>query len=197
MPGDGWKLRAGSSALTRHSITWPRSGGSSVMLQRLARRDADLLLHEVDAGEHLGDRMLDLDARVHLHEVERAVLVEQHLDRARRRRSRSPSRQRTAASPIRSRSVRRQRRARRFLDQLLVAALHRAVALAQVDDVAVRVAQDLELDVARAREVLLDVDLAVAERRQRLGARELERARELVGVARPRACPCRRRPPPP
>ena len=28
-PGDGWKLRAGSSAFTRHSMTWPRSGGSS------------------------------------------------------------------------------------------------------------------------------------------------------------------------
>jgi hypothetical protein len=44
-----------------------------------------------------------------------------------------------------------------------VAALHGAVALAEVDDVAVRVAEDLELDVARALEVLLDVDGAVAE----------------------------------
>jgi hypothetical protein len=30
VPGLGWKLRAGSSAFTRHSITWPRSGGSSL-----------------------------------------------------------------------------------------------------------------------------------------------------------------------
>ncbi len=36
-----------------------------------------------------------------------------------------------------------------FLDQLLVAALDRAVALAQVDHLAVRVAHDLDLDVAR------------------------------------------------
>ena len=28
-PGDGWKFRFGSSAFTRHSITWPRSAGSS------------------------------------------------------------------------------------------------------------------------------------------------------------------------
>src|SRR3712207_8614617 len=43
--------------------------------------DADLLVHEVDAGDHLGHRMLHLDAGVHLDEVELAVLV-QELDRA-------------------------------------------------------------------------------------------------------------------
>ena len=36
-----------------------------------------------------------------------------------------------------------------FLDDLLVAALHGAVALAEVDDVAVLVADDLEFDVVR------------------------------------------------
>ena len=34
--------------------------------QPLARRDPDLLLDDVDAGHHLGDRMLDLEARVRL-----------------------------------------------------------------------------------------------------------------------------------
>src|SRR5690606_11037322 len=80
--------------------------------------------------------------------------------------------------------VGRHDRAGRLLDELLVAALDRAVALAEVDDVAVRVAEDLELDVARPLEVLLDVDRAVAERAERLGAGELEAAREIVGVAR-------------
>ena len=46
-----------------------------------AGADADLLEDEVDVGDHLGHRMLDLDARVHLDEVELAVLVEE-LDRA-------------------------------------------------------------------------------------------------------------------
>jgi hypothetical protein len=49
--------------------------------QLLAGGDADLLLDDVDAGDHLGHRMLDLDARVHLDEVELAVLV-QELERA-------------------------------------------------------------------------------------------------------------------
>ena len=38
--------------------------------------DPQLLGDEVDAGHHLGDRVLDLDARVHLDEVERPALVE-------------------------------------------------------------------------------------------------------------------------
>ena len=44
--------------------------------------DADLRLDEVDAGDFLGDGMLDLQARVDLDEVVPAVLVEEELDRA-------------------------------------------------------------------------------------------------------------------
>ena len=50
-----------------------------------------------------------------------------------------------------------------LLDQLLVAALDRAVALAEVDHVAVRVREYLHLDVPRILEVALDVDAAVGE----------------------------------
>ena len=45
--------------------------------QRLARRDPDLLGDEVDARDHLGDRVLDLQAGVHLEEEELAVLEEE------------------------------------------------------------------------------------------------------------------------
>src|SRR5207237_4393553 len=78
--------------------------------------------------------------------------------------------------------LRRHRRTRRLLDQLLVAALHRAIALAQVDDATVTVAHDLEFDVSRARKILLDVDFAVSKRRERFRARELERSTEVVGI---------------
>ena len=44
--------------------------------QRLARGDPDLLLDEIDAGNLFGDGMLDLDPRVHLHEIEPALLVQ-------------------------------------------------------------------------------------------------------------------------
>jgi hypothetical protein len=54
----------------------------------------------------------------------------------------------------------------RLLQHLLVAALHRAVALEQVDAVAVAVAEDLDLDVARALQVFLDQHVLVAEGRR-------------------------------
>ena len=41
--------------------------------QRPALRDLKLQPHEIDAGDAFGHRMLDLDARVHLQEVEPAV----------------------------------------------------------------------------------------------------------------------------
>ncbi len=71
---------------------------------------------------------------------------------------------------------------RRFLDQLLVSALHRAVALAEVDPVAVWVADELDLGVARRLEVALDVDGAVLEDGLCRRARRLVEGRELLGA---------------
>src|SRR3546814_2636090 len=48
-----------------------------LLLQRLAIGDADHFLDQVDAGDHLGDRMFDLDARVHLDEIEAAIFVQE------------------------------------------------------------------------------------------------------------------------
>ena len=45
--------------------------------ERRAGRDADLLAHQVDAADHLGDRMLDLQACVHLDEGELSVLIQE------------------------------------------------------------------------------------------------------------------------
>jgi hypothetical protein len=81
VPGEGVKVRA-FSALIRHSMAWPSN--LDVVLgerQRQAGGDADLLAHQVDAGDGLGDRMLDLQAGVHLDEEELAVLP-QELDGA-------------------------------------------------------------------------------------------------------------------
>ena len=97
-------------------------------------------------GHELGHRMLDLEARVQLHEVEAALWAEEELEGAgvpvpRCRHARS-----TAAS-ISSRSARRDRRRGRFLDQLLVTALDRALALAERENAALPVREDLHLDV--------------------------------------------------
>ena len=86
---------------------------------------------------------------------------------------------------------------RRLLEQLLVPALNRALALAEVHHVAVVIAEDLELDVARRLEVLLDVDVADAERRLGLALRRLERVRQLRRRLARCACRGRRRRRPP
>ena len=43
--------------------------------QRRAGGDPDLLDHQIEPGDHLGDGVLDLEAGVHLDEVELASLV--------------------------------------------------------------------------------------------------------------------------
>ena len=70
----------------------------------------------------------------------------------------------------------------RLLEQLLVAALHGAVAVAEDGDGAVVVGEDLHLDVARAGDVTLEEHLAPPERGGRLAARGGQGAGQLVGA---------------
>ena len=134
----------------------------------LAGGDADLLLHQVDVEDRLGHRVLDLQPGVHLDEEELAVLVEE-LDGAGagvvdlRHRVGAD-----AADPHPGARV--DGGGGGLLENLLVAALQRAVALAEVDSAAPAVAEDLHLDVPRLAEVLLEVDLVVAEGGLGLGA---------------------------
>jgi hypothetical protein len=58
---------------------------------------------------------------------------------------------------------------RRDLDQLLVVALHRAVAFVKGEDVAVLVGDDLDFDVADGGQQALHIQPRVAERRLRQG----------------------------
>ena len=122
--------------------------------------------------------MLDLDAGVHLDEIELAVLVEE-LDGADAEIFELAHRlgDRLADGVARG-GVERGRGA--FLPDLLVAALQRAVALAEMDGAALAVAQHLDLDVARAREKFLEIERVVAERGLGLGARGRERGGELL-----------------
>ena len=74
----------------------------------------------------------------------------------------------------------RERERRRLLDQLLVAPLDRALALAEREHAALAVAEHLDLDVAGRHERPLEVERAVAERRLGLGARGAVGGLELV-----------------
>ena len=134
--------------------------------QLLPRGHQDLRLHDVDAGDHLGHRMLDLYPRVHLDEIELALLV-QELEGARAAVADLAAGLGAALADADALLHRDQRRGR-LLDDLLVAALHRAIAVAQIDRIAVFVGEHLDLDVARGFEKLLHVHRRVAESGLRL-----------------------------
>ena len=173
-------------------MAWPERRTSSCRKDSSAPGgDADLLVDDVDAGHRLGHRMLDLKARVHLDEVEFAVL-EEELDGSRagifdvgHRLGDDP------ADPVPHLGV--DHRGGRLFPDLLVPPLERAVALAEMDGAALAVAQHLDLDVARPVEIFLEIERIVAEGRAGLGPRGGERVGEVLRACGRPSCRGRRR----
>jgi hypothetical protein len=111
-------------------------------------RHLNLAAHQVDAGDHLGDGVLHLDARIHFDEVPRAGIgIHQELHGAGVVIAGGLGQldggfgQRAADGIVEAHGG-------RHFDHFLVAALHGAIALVKVQEVAGAVAQDLHLDVA-------------------------------------------------
>ncbi len=137
-------------------------------------------------GDHLGDRMFDLQAGVHLHEEELVGPVGGHdeLDGARADVVDAPRGVAGGGADPRAGGRVEQRR-RRLLDDLLVAALQAALALAEVQHGAVGVGEHLDLDVPGAQHEPLQEQRVVAEGRRGLAAGRGQRGRQVGGVARP------------
>ena len=152
--------------------------------QRLPRRHPQLQLHEVEPGDLLGDRVLDLQPGVHLHEEALSpsprVARDDELDGARAGVAAGPGGRAGGGAHRRALPGRQQRR-RRLLDDLLVPALQRALALAEVDHAAVLVGQHLDLDVPGSRDQALDEQGVVAERAARLAPGRGHGAGEVAG----------------
>ena len=140
----------------------------------------DLRLHDIDPGDLLRHRVLDLDARIDFDEVDLAgVGIHQELDRAGADivgGARQLHRMLGKVPALRVVQIGR----RRALHDLLVAPLDRAVALEQMHDIAVRVAQNLDLDMARALDQLFQIDLVLAESRLGLPLRFGDLALEIL-----------------
>src|SRR5580765_2999521 len=134
----------------------------------------DLGLHQVKAGDHFRDRMLHLDASVHFNKVEAPIFIHQELNRANIHITDFRKRLFQFLANIATQLL-RYARGRRFFQQLLVPALDAAFALAQADDAPVRVAQHLELNVARPLNELFHVEIAIAEGRRGFRLRGVER----------------------
>ena len=164
--------------------------------KRLSARDTKHGLNEVDAGDHLGHRVLDLDAGVHLDEIEVAGrLVVEIFERAGAavadafREPHGGGAQRFA--PLGEKADRG-----RLLPDLLTAALQRAFALVEMDR-GLSIAEDLNLDMTGARDETLEVKASVPERGERLGARLRDLSSRAPRGTRRRGCRARRRQPPP
>jgi hypothetical protein len=99
--------------------------------------------------------------------------------------------------PIRARSSGVMPGAGCLLDHLLVAALHGAVALTQMDRVAVGIGQHLDLDMARIGQVLLHVDRIVTEAGLGFLSCQVDRLDQVFRLRGPRACRDRRHQPRP
>ena len=196
-PEGGRGVLRGDPALQRRAARADAVLGEAELGERRPAADQELRAHEVDVRDLLGDRVLDLDARVHLDEH---VLARGRVDEELHRAGVHVADGLGEAHGVGAQAVADRRvevRGRRELDHLLVAPLDGAVALEQMDDVPLAVGQDLHLDVPRADDRLLQVD---GRRRRRRPRPPSWRSRPRPAARRPRArgaCRARRRPAPP
>ena len=113
-PDCGRKSCAGSSAHSRASMAWPENRifdcGRG---EALAARDAQLPFDQIDPGDRLGHRVLDLQPRVHLHEIEMRRRHRAGIRSCRRPRSSPPAPARPRRCPS-ARARRRRPQARGF-----------------------------------------------------------------------------------
>ena len=149
----------------------------------VALGDEQLSPHDVDAGDLLGDRVLHLDPGVHLDEVETArVGIHEKLDGA------GVFIAGSAADGDRRLADRVARGGVEVwgggeFHDLLMPPLHGAVALEEMHEVAVQVAEQLHLDVPSPLDELLHEHGRRAEGRLALALRTFERNREFVLAA--------------
>ena len=146
--------------------------------QRLTGCHAQLQFHEIQLRDELGHRMFNLQARIHFHEI-RFVALDDELDRA------DPfvvDCLRGAHCGIAQigAHLRGKIRCRRFFHHLLMATLHGAVPLKQVNTVTVAVRQHLHFDVPGPVEIAFDQYVRIAEGRRRLAPCALQRLAEFL-----------------
>ena len=183
-PGDGAKVRGILGVDPALDGVADEADVGLAERERLLGGHEDLLLHEVAPGDEFGDAVLHLDAGVHLHEVVVARGVEQELDGSRVRVVHRRGRVGGGLAHAPAQLLVHEGGGRgRLFDELLVAPLDRALALVQGHHVAALVGHDLDLDVARLLDELLDVEVGHAEGGGGLGLGRPERGDEVFGVA--------------
>ena len=167
-------------------------------VKRLAHRDAQLPLDQIDAGDRLGHRMLDLQPRVHLHEVELSVARRAGTRPCRRPRSSTALRERDrgrAQSLAQRRIDGRRGRSPRSASGAAAAPSSRA----RRDARRCRAGRRKPAPRCGVRSPIARSSISRPSPKACCGlrARRVERRVELAVRSRPAACRARRRPPPP
>ena len=144
-------------------------------------RDQNLRANDVVAGDDFRDGMFDLNSRVDFDEVKLiGVCIVKEFDRAR---VVEADRAADLNCGIENRFAHIGREVRRGseFDDLLVPSLDRTIAFVEVNQSAVFVAEELDLDMLRALNELFEKDIGNAERGGRLLLCGLDGIREFVG----------------
>src|SRR5438876_4416502 len=123
--------------------------------------------------------MLYLQPRIHLQEIKVAGLIEKEFAGSGVYIAGGPRGAHCCLTHFSS-EIRRDRNTRGLLDHLLKAALDRALALAERENVAVGVSEDLNLDVPRPFDELLEIDPIVSEGALRFSPSRVESAGNIV-----------------
>ena len=143
--------------------------------QLFAGCDPQLPLHDIEASDFLRHRMLDLQTGVHFEEEDVLGLgINHELHRADRIIS-DAGRELQRVAVKRVAGLFGQVRRGSFLKQFLIVALNRAISLEEMHEIAVLVAKDLNLDVARPLDQLFDQQAAITERGLRFATRRDQR----------------------
>mmetsp|Transcript_20317 Transcript_20317/g.39855 ORF Transcript_20317/g.39855 Transcript_20317/m.39855 type:complete len:401 (+) Transcript_20317:1249-2451(+) len=163
----GARKKAAEGVLSVNTSLVGPSKNRTVFLEELIRKlvasgNTDHLLNKINARDKFGDRVLDLKTGVHLQEVKVAVLIAEELDS-------------TGTLVVDSlckldgfslhslASFRVEKGTRTLLKHLLVTALNTALTLREGSNVAVRIGNELDLDVSGLLDKLLNEDTVITK----------------------------------
>src|SRR5690606_21456919 len=123
---------------------------------------ADHFFNQINAGDELRHRVLDLQTRIHFKEIEVPVTIDDEFHRSCRKISNGFCQSDSLLAHGFAGGFIQEWRGG-FFDDLLVAALNRTFTFAQIDDVAVLVAQNLNFDMAWLGDEFFNEYAVVAE----------------------------------
>ena len=174
----------------RQWMAQPRSSTSSWLTERGSPSgQTNLLLDDVDARDHAADCVLDLDACFHLREVEVACFIDQKFHPARALVVNLPGDGYRRRPEARALLVIQTGRGRLF-DHLLIVQQHGSFTFAQVNDVALVVAQNLHHHVVRGRHGPLQIEAIVTVDPLGLACRRIGPFQSGSRANPPRGSPC-------